>query len=798
MKKTLLLIFTLLLCAATLSAGDYIIGTGTSTTKYVPVYGYSNYGWSKFIYTASDVIGAGYDGSQPIESISFFVDTETSDYVMDNQQVYMGYNYVDAVNTSYLNTDYYSLVYNGSVSWEGPGWVEITLDTPFAYNPSNGWALEIIWENRAGSRLAGPPYFRTTSTDYYSCAYKNSNTSFPASSGSRKRWRPNIWIATAATAAPPAAEAIAPVDNATDVEINTRLRWQHTGGSPTEYRLWFGTDNPPTNLVNNLLTTENSYTPAELLDYDTTYFWKVVPINSFGPTMDASIWSFSTAPDPSIAEFPYLEDFDGTFPPTGWTHYRGDLQSDPIEFGSENSSQWDQENWLNIASDDKAAAINVWANISGFMISPLFNIPSDDYVLEFDAAVLRSGQTPDGTPPNYTNTDDQFAILIGDGFNWSLADVVREYNNSGSEFVLHDIPTTGEKISIPLTGHTGHKRIAIFAGSLTMDDDNDVMFNNFRIGLPEAEADIPEGETTPIGDTGDSVTITGGDANINTEAVIPDWPNGSMAVIGNYYLELTGAGPWTVVFTTTAPWGAYYVDGAWTPAENVGGTITFNIPIPSGKDLGVPIVLGDADPTLPVELSVFNAVLTVQNFVKLTWISESETNMLGYRVYRNETSVFDDNTLLITPVMIQATNTSSTQSYVWEDREVSLNSSYYYWLEAVDYGHSSFFGPQFVEVIGEDSPELPTQTTMGSAYPNPFKANSNTNIEVSVKEGDSGTVTIYNVVGQTVKTFPVKEGINNLQWNGKDSKGSVCGSGIYFYKLSTSSKNQTKKMVIMR
>jgi hypothetical protein len=40
--------------------------------------------------------------------------------------------------------------------------------------------------------------------------------------------------------------------------------------------------------------------------------------------------------------------------------------------------------------------------------------------------------------------------------------------------------------------------------------------------------------------------------------------------------------------------------------------------------------------------------------------------------------------------------------------------------------------------------------------------------------------------------------LNNLNWNGKDSKGNVCGSGIYFYKLSTPSMNMTKKMVIVK
>ncbi|HOZ01971.1 MAG TPA: T9SS type A sorting domain-containing protein, partial [Candidatus Syntrophosphaera sp.] len=87
-------------------------------------------------------------------------------------------------------------------------------------------------------------------------------------------------------------------------------------------------------------------------------------------------------------------------------------------------------------------------------------------------------------------------------------------------------------------------------------------------------------------------------------------------------------------------------------------------------------------------------------------------------------------------------------------------------------------------------------TSMKGAYPNPFKAN--TNIEVSLKAGESGSVTIYNVLGQVVRTFNVEQGTHTIQWDGMNSKGDTCGSGIYFYKLATPSVNQTKKMVIVK
>jgi fibronectin type 3 domain-containing protein len=203
------------------------------------------------------------------------------------------------------------------------------------------------------------------------------------------------------------------------------------------------------------------------------------------------------------------------------------------------------------------------------------------------------------------------------------------------------------------------------------------------------------------------------------------------------------------------------------------------------------------DPTLPVELSSFTATTTAQNFVNLTWVSQSETGLLGYRVYRNE-SLNQATAVTITPALIAATNTSTSHSYNYIDTEVTIGNTYYYWLESVDMNHTTFHGPVTVTVEGEVPPVLPEYTAMRSAYPNPFRMNGSTNIEVSMKAGETGTVTIYNVLGQVVKTFNTREGINQLTWNGHDVKGNACSSGIYFYKLSSPSVNKTLKMVIVK
>jgi len=200
---------------------------------------------------------------------------------------------------------------------------------------------------------------------------------------------------------------------------------------------------------------------------------------------------------------------------------------------------------------------------------------------------------------------------------------------------------------------------------------------------------------------------------------------------------------------------------------------------------------------VPVELSSFAATLTAQSYVRLTWTTQTESQLVGYRVYRNISNDQSTSSMIDHP-LIPATNTSTIQTYSAIDDDVEIGKTYYYWLEAVDYNNSDFHGPVSITVQGNVPPVLPTVTSMKNAYPNPFRAPGNTNIEVALKAGENGIITIYNISGQVVKTISVGEGEHVIPWNGQDSNGKTCGSGIYFYKLRTPSYSQTYKMVIMK
>ncbi|MBZ0178161.1 MAG: T9SS type A sorting domain-containing protein [Melioribacteraceae bacterium] len=105
------------------------------------------------------------------------------------------------------------------------------------------------------------------------------------------------------TIPPPCIDPIAPLDMATNVNVQGSLIWTKSIGA-RGYRLWFGSDgggtSNPTNLVEGQdLGLNRSYNYSSLnLDYSTKYFWKVVPYNDLGNPDTCSIFEFTTMPNP--------------------------------------------------------------------------------------------------------------------------------------------------------------------------------------------------------------------------------------------------------------------------------------------------------------------------------------------------------------------------------------------------------------------------------------------------------------------------------------------------------------------
>ena len=91
------------------------------------------------------------------------------------------------------------------------------------------------------------------------------------------------------------------------------------------------------------------------------------------------------------------------------------------------------------------------------------------------------------------------------------------------------------------------------------------------------------------------------------------------------------------------------------------------------------------------------------------------------------------------------------------------------------------------------------QTSLIGNYPNPF--NPSTTISFTLSQSENITLNIYNIKGQHVRTLinEIKEaGRYSIVWDGIDEKNNNVSSGIYFYRFETSSKIETKKMLLMK
>ncbi|HPI73267.1 MAG TPA: GEVED domain-containing protein [bacterium] len=190
---------------------------------------------------------------------------------------------------------------------------------------------------------------------------------------------------------------------------------------------------------------------------------------------------------------------------------------------------------------------------------------------------------------------------------------------------------------------------------------------------------------------------------------------------------------------------------------------------------------------VPVELSAFTARQS-SGAVTLEWTTQSETENLGFYVYRSEGS---DAFQRINEALIPgAGTTAAARSYTYQDANVLAGKTYRYQLADLDHsGRLTFSEPVTITVLA------PEQFALEQNYPNPF--NPSTVIPFRIKQAGAVSLEIYNLKGQRVNTLInriLEAGAYTAVWDARDAKGRLLPSGSYLYKLKTGSFEQVKLM----
>lgn len=101
--------------------------------------------------------------------------------------------------------------------------------------------------------------------------------------------------------------------------------------------------------------------------------------------------------------------------------------------------------------------------------------------------------------------------------------------------------------------------------------------------------------------------------------------------------------------------------------------------------------------------------------------------------------------------------------------------------------------------VGSETEELPSQVALDQNYPNPF--NPSTEIAFTLSQAGSVTLTVYNLLGQKVRTLVdanLSGGAHRYTWNGRDDSGQGVSSGVYLYTLNAGGRSMTKKMSLIK
>ena len=234
-----------------------------------------------------------------------------------------------------------------------------------------------------------------------------------------------------------------------------------------------------------------------------------------------------------------------------------------------------------------------------------------------------------------------------------------------------------------------------------------------------------------------------------------------------------GLHPFTVLFFENA--GQEVLTVSWAP------------PSQSKETIGDEHFVYDTDDLLPVELTFFEALLDGDEVV-LMWETASELNNAGFFVERilGTDGVFES-----IGFVEGSGSTTQTQKYTYKDTHLPDHIEFAsYRLRQVDFDGQFAFS-EVVHVQRESSFGI----QLFANYPNPF--NPSTKLSFTLPESGQVRLSVYDLSGRHIETLVDEQrsaGFHELTY----SAGPSLTSGLYIYRLVTSSQTQSGTMLLLK
>ena len=391
---------------------------------------------------------------------------------------------------------------------------------------------------------------------------------------------------------------------------------------------------------------------------------------------------------------------------------------------------------------------------------------------------------------------------LNDGSGISAIDIV-----SGYDGTLIDM-TSGDWVNstVPNGGGISNSQTVSSPGSVTFTNTDLAMYFTAKSGT-------------------DDFTVTRIDHAPNTLPSVTHVLNDRYWVVNRF-----GSGTYNTNLTFTLPIG--YLDpgdrqlklysrdsnsdGSWTGPVGTLGTLTETTVEFTGITSFSQFTIGsEGGSTLPVVLSSFNAQF-LNNVPTLCWTTQSETNNIGWYIYRNIENDFTS-AEKVSDLIDGYGTTSEPHDYTYMDTlEYAMpGDTFWYWLESVDLGgENHHYNNEVMLTVPDDyeqpvPPEIPIIYGLYQNCPNPFNPafTQITKICFNLHKSVVVEISVYNIQGQLVKCIyndyaefdDSKPKPKVAYWNGRDKNGKIQANGIYFYIMKVDGKDkEIKKLILLR
>jgi hypothetical protein len=284
--------------------------------------------------------------------------------------------------------------------------------------------------------------------------------------------------------------------------------------------------------------------------------------------------------------------------------------------------------------------------------------------------------------------------------------------------------------------------------------------------------------------------------------------NGSESVflVAPAVLEIAAGATETVDATTGADGSASGTFDA--EGDKSAGTATINVSASTsaanseGADRSLNVAFSATwDVPVAAELASFAGSVIADDEVLLQWAVASQSNNLGWEVYRSTDQVVFERV----GDLVSGDGTSEVfKSYNFIDGDLPVSDAVFYYLKQIDLDGTTSRSNMIEVLIAPTAvaaPIIPNVTSLNQNYPNPF--NPETTISFDLSERSVVTLTIYDAAtGQLVRKLVEGEsataGIYQRTWDGRDNNGLKVASGVYIYQLKAGKYTAKKKMTLLQ